>query len=224
MELSKMIVSRIGLAFALLILSLVSASAQNTPPVLTNFTWQNQGSCIGAQNPSGTLTMFHPGAPGLLFNWCVLTAPLPVSASYTIITGLQGHILGKAASLGFVLYDSATGKMVVHSLGQSDSGAAGLAAWKMTNFTTYAGPSPGGTYYNFVLPMAAGNPPKYFRMKSNGTVRTFAISHDKEVWFTIAIVAANDFITPTHFGYTLRGTGDSMASIMTVIHESVTTP
>lgn len=206
----------------ILCMSILPMNAQDTPPTLANFTFYNQGSCIGAQNPSGTMTMFHPGAAGLGFNWCVLAKPLP-SAPWTVITGLRGHLLGKAASLGFTLYDSVSGKLIVYSIGVSDNGTASIAGWKMNSFTAYQTPS--APYFTYSTPMAIGGLlPKYLRVKDTGLYRTFAISADKEVWFTINIVFNNDFMTPTHYGYSLRGTGDGLASIMTVYHDSVTTP
>ena len=207
----------------LLCMSAVPMHAQDTPPTLSNFTFLNQGSCVAAQNPSGTLTMFHPGAAGVGFNWCVLANPLPASTQWTVITGLRGHLLGKAASLGFTLYDQISGKLIVYSIGVSDNGTASLAGWKMNSFTVYQTPS--APYFTFNNTMAIGGLlPKYLRIKDNGTYRTFAISADKEVWLTIHVAFNNDFMVPTHYGYSLRGTGDSLASIMTVYHESVTTP
>lgn len=193
----------------------------DAPPVISTYYWANQGSCIVNTNLSGTVTFFHPGAAGLGFNWCVLAKPLP-APPYTVIYGYHGHLFGKAASLGVHLYDVYTGKFIVYSVpGASDSGAAAIASWKMNNFTTYSGTS----YFNYNNAIVTGGVlPQYVRLKDNGTTRTIAVSHDKEVWLTISAVPSTDFITPNFVGLTLRGTGDGMASMMTVYHEAITTP
>lgn len=204
-----------------LILSFGIAAAQDTPPSLANFGWFNQGSMSVATNPSGTVTLFHPGAAGLGFNWGGIASAIP-AAPYTIVAGFDGHIMDKSASLAFALIDVVSGKLIVYSTpGSSDTGVAAIAAWKMTNATTYAG----SFYYSFNSALVTGGIlPKYIRIKDTGAFRTVALSHDKEVWFTISIVASNDFMTPTHFGYTLRGTGNGIASLMTIRHQSITTP
>lgn len=197
-----------------------------TPPVMTSFFWGNQGSCSVNTNPSGTMTVFHPGAVGLGFNWCVLVKPLP-APPYTIITRTQGHIIGKAASLGVVLYDMTTQKFIVYSLpGSSDSGAAALAAWRMNTFTSYVG-SPAGIVFSYTNAMGTGGlqAGTFTRIKDNGTTRTVAIAADKGgPWLTISATANTDHMTGNWYGYALRGTGDSMASLMTVYHEEITTP
>jgi len=165
------------------------------------------------------------GAAGLAFNWCMIVKPLP-APPFTIITGLRGHIYGKAASLGLILYDVTTNKFIVYSMpGASDSGAAAIAAWRMNSFTSYLG-SPAGIVFNYTNAMTTGGLQayNYVRLKDNGTARTVAVSTDKEVWFTISATASTDHIAPNFFGYALRGTGDNMASIMTIYHESITTP
>lgn len=199
-------------------------SVGDTPPVLTDFYWGNQGSCVANTNADGTITLFHPGAAGLTFNWCVLVKPLPVSSTYTVIMGYRGHLFGKASSLATVLFDTATGKFVVNSIpGSSDSGAAAIASWKMNNYTTYAG----SAYFNYNNAITTGGVlPQYVRLKSDGTTRTVAVSHSKDgPWLTINAVPAADFVNLNpggFFGYALRGTGDGMASMMVIYHESVT--
>lgn len=195
------------------------ARVGDAPPVLANFTWRNQGSCVANTNPDGSITMFHPGAPGLLFNWCMLTSPLP-PPPYTIISGYGGHVFGKAATLGHHLYDSTTNKFIVYSTGSSDSGAAAMAAWRFTNFTTL---SPGFLIYNYNNAMVPGGLlAKYVRIRDNGTHRTVAVSEYGNVWLTISITLNTDHMIPNEFGYTLRGTGDNMASLMN-IHDLVAT-
>lgn len=196
-------------------------STGDTPPLITNMFWANQGSCVANTNPDGSITLFHPGAAGVAFNWCVLAEVLP-APPYSIIMGVKGHIFERAASLGIHLYDVYTGKFIVYSSpGASDSGAASMAAWKMNNFTTYAG----SAYYTFNNAVTIGGIlPTYFRLRDNGTTRTFAVSHDKVVWLTISAVPSNDFITPNFYGYTLRGSGNGVASMMTIYHENITNP
>ncbi len=207
---------------ALLAFGALSAGAQ-TLPVLANKAWINQGSCIAATNPSGTVTMFHPGAAGLGFNWCVLAEALP-APPYTVITKLRGHLLGKAASLAVVLQDSISGKLIAYSIGASDTGIASIAGWKMLSPTLYQ--TPNSPYFTYSNAQAIGGLlPQWLRMKVSSTgTRTFAISDDREVWLTIFAVADTDFMTPTHYGFSLRGTGDSLASIMTIHDDTVTTP
>ncbi len=201
----------------------MSTVVPDTPPILANFTWSNQNACIGVTNPSGTVTMFHPGAAGLGFNWCSLLEPLP-AAPYSAYTKLRGHLLGKAASLAFVLQDSVSGKMVIYSIGASDTGIASIAGWKMLSPTVYQ--TPNSPYFTFSNGQAIGGLlPEYLRIKDNGSIRTFAITDEhREVWFTISAVLNNDFMVPTHVGFALRGTGDNLASIMTIKHYAVTTP
>lgn len=195
----------------------------DTPPVLTDFFWANQGACVANTNPDGSITMFHPGAAGLSFNWCMLVKPLPVGGTYNVIMGYRGHLFGKAASLATVLFDTATGKFVVNSIpGASDSGAVSLSGWKMNNYTTYAG----SLYYNFNNAVSYGGIlPQYVRLKSDGTIRTVAVSHKKDgPWLTINAVPAADFVNLNpggFFGYALRGSGDGLASMLTIFDESV---
>lgn len=204
----------------------VGYDATDTPPVLTDFYWGNQGTCSANTNPNGTITVFHPGATGLGFNWCVMVKPLP-APPYTIITRTQGHVFGKAASLGLTLYDIYTGKFIAYSMpGSSDSGAAAIAAWRMNSFTGYVG-SPAGIVFNYNNSLTTGGllAGNYIRLKDNGTTRTVAIAADKSgPWFTISATSNTDHMTPNWFGYTLRGTGDNMASLMTIYHEQITTP
>lgn len=194
-------------------------STGDTPPVLTDFYWGNQGTCSAATNPSGTITLFHPGAAGVGFNWCMLAKPLP-AAPYTVVMGIRGHIFDRAQSLAVHLFDVITGKFMAYSMpGLSDAGTAAAAAWKMTNYTTYTAP-PVFSYANSMVPSTA----EYIRIRDNGTTRTIATSRDKEVWLTISAVPSTDWITPNFFGYALRGTGNGVASMLTIYHEAVTTP
>jgi hypothetical protein len=207
------------------LLALLPASttlAADTPPSLPDFFWGNQGSCSAVTTPSGKISLFHPGAPGVGFNWCVLVKPLP-TAPYSIIVGLEGVIADKAASLGLILYDATTAKFVVYSSpGSSDAGYNALAAWKMTNYTTYSGQPP---YYDLRNGLLTGGLlPRYFRLKDDGSYRTFAVSHDKEVWVTIMLVSNTDYLMPNWHGYALRGSGNSRASQMSIFHEAVTNP
>jgi len=195
------------------------ARTGDTPPVLSSFTWRNQGSCLANTNPDGSVTMYHPGAAGLGWNWCLLTTPLP-APPYTIISGYGGHIFGKAATLGHVLYDTTTNKFTVYSTGSSDSGAAALAAWRMTNFTTF-----NSIVYNFNNTMVTGGLlPKYIRIKDNGTYRTLAVSEFGNIWLTINVILNTDHMIPNEFAFGLRGTGDNTASLMNLHDLVITTP
>jgi len=195
----------------------------DTPPNLANFFWGNQGNCVVNTNPDGTVTMFHPGQAGVAFNWCMIVQPLP-APPYTAISCYDGHIFERAASLSTIWLDVFTGKFVAHSTpGASDSGAVSIAAWKMNNFTTYAG----SAYYTYSNALVTGGIlPECTRIRDGGTgTRTYAVSHKKEgPWLTIHAVPSGDFITPNFFGYALRGSGNGVASMMTIYHESVTTP
>jgi hypothetical protein len=96
----------------------------------------------------------------------------------------------------------------------------------MNSFTGYVG-SPAGIVFNYNNAMATGglSAGNYVRIKDNGTTRTVAIAADKTgPWLTISATSNTDHMTPNWFGYTLRGTGDSMASLMTIYHEQITTP
>lgn len=194
----------------------------DTPPNLANFFWGNQGACTVNTNADGSVTLFHPGAAGVAFNWCMIVQPLP-AVPYSAISCYHGHIFERAASLGLIWLDVITAKFVAHSTpGASDSGAVSIAAWKMNNFTTYAG-SAYYTYNNAIV--TGGILPECTRFRDNGVTRTFAVSHNKAgPWLTIQAVASGDFITPNFFGYALRGSGNGVASMMTVYHEEVTTP
>jgi hypothetical protein len=210
---------RLVILGALLSIAGPAILAADTPPVLTNFSWVNKGNCIGAQNPSGTMTMFHPGAAGLGFNWCSLLEPLP-PAPYRVIAKLRGHILGKAASLALTLQDSISGKQIVYSIGASDTGVASLAGWKMLSPTVYQ--TPNSPYFTFSNGQVIGGLlANYIMVRDDLTYRKVYISDDKEVWFLISQVYNTDFTTPTHVGLALRGTGDGLASLMTVHHWEV---
>jgi hypothetical protein len=187
---------------------------------LTDFSWVNQGTHSANQNASGSLTMFHPGAAGVGFNWGLVVKAIP-TAPYSIITALTGHLMNNAQSLGFVLHDSASGKLIVYSIGMSDTGNTSIASWKMNSPTSYA-----GAYFTYNKPLVTGGLlPKFLRIRDLGNgVRTFAISQDNEVWLTVDAQLTTDFLTATHFGYGLRGTGSGAASIMTVAHEEITNP
>ena len=190
-----------------------------TPPSLGDFLWFNQGTHIVNTNPSGSLTLFHPGAAGVAFNWGSIVKPVPATNPYTIVAGVSGHVFDKAASLGICLVDGNTGKMVVFSSGVSDAGNPSIAGWKMNSPTSY-----NSAYFTYNASALAygGLLARFWRIRETGTNRIVSISHDREVWLTIAVIPANDFLVPTHFGYCLRGTGNGVASLMTIYHESVT--
>jgi len=196
----------------------------DTPPSILDYGSANQGSCVMNQTASGKLTISHPGAAGLGFNWCVfvdVNHPIP-APPYSLIFGIEGFVMDKSSSLGFTIFDATTSKFIVYSFpGSSDTGVNSIAAWKFNNFTTYVGP-PYFTLTNSLF--LGGLRPKYGRVRDNGSFRTFAVSQDKETWLTVHIVPTNDFILPTYFGFTLRGTGNGVASIMTINHVQVTTP
>lgn len=210
------------LKIAALLSALATCTLAQTPPTVASFAWINQGACSANNQPSGKMVMFHPGAPGVGFNWCTLQQALP-AAPYTVVIGLTGHVMSKAASLGVVLRDDVSGKLIVYSAGQSDTGVASLAGWKMLSPTVYQTPS--SPYYTYSTPMVTGGLlPKYVRIRDNGTHRTVAVSQDGETYLTIHIALNTDFILPTHWGLALRGTGDNVASMMIVQHVAITTP
>ena len=195
-------------------------SVGDTPPDLANFYWVNQGACVANTNPDGSVTLFHPGAAGLGWNTCMIVTPLP-APPYTVISGFTGHILGKAASLAEVLLESSNGKYIMYSTGSSDTGVAALAAWRMNSPTLYQAPP----VFSYSTAMATGGLlPQYYRTKRSGGFRTRAISNGRGVWLTISVTSDTDHVTGDYIGFASRGTGDNLASLMTIFHHSITTP
>lgn len=201
-------------------------SVGDTPPNIANYLMGNPGSCTVNVHPtSGNVILFHPGAPGLGFNWCVLVRPINSGCPYTFTAGFRGHVFDKAASLALVMFDIFTGKFEVVNLpGSSDTGISSISSWKMANFTTYVAPP----IFSFTAPAATGGIlPSYIRVKDDCTTRTVAITHDPTVdpyITTNSVPSAGGYVNPNFIGFGLRGTGNGLSSLMTIYHESLTTP
>lgn len=185
-----------------------------TPTSSAGWSWANQGSSTVTDNPSGTMTMAHPGASGTTHNWSHLVKTLPVG-NYTWTVFLQFHMINTACSGGITLRNDSTGAFVTFGVGVTSTPSNVLFFDKMTNNTTFS-----ASYFS-VAGSTAGYALRWLKIQDNGTNRIVSISYDGEAWIQLYSVSRTDFTTPTQYGFSLRGTGNSTAHALTILSESM---
>lgn len=181
-------------------------------PNVSDWTWNNQGSTTVTTNPSGSVTLYHPGASGTGYNWSHLQKPLP-SGNFTWTTLIRSHMISAAAFGGISLRNDSTGAFITVGIGVNASSTTMLYVDKMTNNTTFS-----ASYVTFSVGTMA-YPLRWFRIRDDGTNRITSISYDGEVWIQIHSVSRTDFTTPTHYAFSLRGTGNNIPHAITILSE-----
>lgn len=187
----------------------------------SDFTWVNQGSAT-ASDQNGTIFLRSPpGGGGENCNILKRTAPSP---SYTFQMACQVMKFREASeNTGIIFREAATGKFITFGMSMTGTIPMGIASYRFTNATTYAGTAD--------LSITGGNTPHNFftgkylwlRAQDDNTNLIFSASPDG-VEFTqlLSIARTTHFTTaPDEIGfYCNNNTSSNYDLVMRVSHWS----
>lgn len=185
------------------------------PAAYSNWTWVNQAGATGADSGNGVMITSPTNIAS--DNVSMLVQALGVSKPYTVILGCYSYVTPTQNNrAGLILRQSSNGSFVL--LSQIGSSASYYATrWNSpTSYNSAVGSIAG--------PYDAGlNNLTFFRIKDDGTNRTYAASLDGYVWVQVATSTDTDFITPDQVGFGVH-TATTVQAIIRAVHLSVTTP
>ncbi|MGR3905828.1 hypothetical protein Q3A80_02195 [Burkholderia sp. SR8] len=156
----------------------------DTPPVLSSFSWLNQGSTAQASQQSGFISMSDTTTAAQLR--ALVKAP-PVTP-YKITIRMRGILLGNYQGYGLIFYDSTSGKVISFgTLGTS------LQVYQWNS------PSSGsGAAYNSSMAF----PPQWLRIRDDGTNLYADISTDGVSFLNVWSASRTAYLsTPNQIGF-----------------------
>lgn len=167
------------------------------PPLLSGFTWVNQGTATVTQASGGAIYEKAPSG-GSNLRAMVKTAP---ATPYTLTALLAPTAGGNNVRSGLCWYDSGSGKFATFSFWAQASGDPGFeyAAW--TNSTSFSSNSSNGFTSG---PCTIGGP-CFMRLADDGTNRTVSISADGVSFIQLATNGHTQFLTPDSIGFFAYG-------------------
>lgn len=182
------------------------------PPLVTNWTWVNQGSSTATDDAGGGIFLSTPGNAGFSISALVRTAP---STPYVLTAAFTFHHLAtNSQGAGLVLRDSSGARAIFFSVGTS-SGNPALVVSQCTNVTTFSTNSFSATGSAFFL-MLGGM--IFLRISDNGTTRTYEISPDLQHWMTVLSETHTTWLTANQVGIGVNSNGSSRVTAMNLLH------
>lgn len=184
--------------------------AMTKPPVVSGWTWLNQGTSTATDLSGGGIFLASPAAGGE--NLHGLYRSLPGSGAWTVTAYLLQRPGFNINAYGLFLRNSSSGNVTVFFQRSNNN----YSFWDYTNATTYAG-SPAASDANGIV---VG---PWWRIADDGTgsgtARTYQTSADGQHWFTVATVGHGGYITPDQIGVGCNpgASGGSVAIAFTLL-------
>jgi hypothetical protein len=162
--------------------------AGDTPLVVSDFTWQNQGSST-ATDENGTIVMRAPAAAGENVRSLIRTAP---SAPYSYIFAMQGIAVREGIQqFGVGFRQSSSSKMVVMHVLADGSEAKRVAVYKFNSSTSFNGS------LLAVSNLLLFSRYIWFKIEDDNTNIKFSISFDGIAFIEIASEVRTTFLLTT---------------------------
>jgi len=155
------------------------------PPVVSSWTWVNQGGATATDMGSGGIFLNAPTAGSDNIRILALTAPATPWTRAALLMPLG--IAGAGYGIGF--RESSSGKLHVLLLG--GGAPTNFYSIKYTSATVWS-----ATYKSAVISTFVNNAiPAFCRVGDDGTNRTIAFSADGQNWYTWHSIGRTDFLT-----------------------------
>lgn len=183
-----------------------------TPPVLSNFTWVNQGTATAVQN-GNTIFVQTPNLAG--DNIRLLVKSIPAAPKRIAIWFLGTMWQANYCGMGLALRESSSGKLVVFAA-EFNSGSTKLGAVKYNSPTSYNSDYSGSPSTALSIPWPVG---LSFRLDTGGN-RYFDFSVDGPNWINQFSTLNTDFITPDQIGFYVNAGGNGNAVSMSLLSYS----
>ena len=162
------------------------------PPIASNWTWVNQGSCSVEDNQGALIV--QSGNTDTNLHLLVKSAP---STPYKITAGFVGLFpVGDQDGFGICFRESSSGKLHTFNIEYYGS-------WSLNNYK-WNSPTSFNSGYNSVTAMHGLYSMIFLQMEDDGTNRKMAWSIDGRKFFTSNSVARTDFLTADQVGVFLR--------------------
>jgi hypothetical protein len=166
------------------------------PPVMSNWTWDNQNSATGADT-NNTIVLSHSQGTGTLANQVIGLYKTAPSTPYTITAKFLIDTV-PANFCGFCLFfrNSSSGKIAAYQINYAST-VNGDSIWarKYTNSTTWSADYISG------IPQRMS---QWLRIEDDGTNRYYYLSQHGLTWKLIHSVGRTDFITADQVGFGLN--------------------
>jgi hypothetical protein len=185
----------------------LSGVAPTTTPILTDFTWVNQGGATATQtNQCIDFNMPPSGSDQLRF---LAKAPSTSPTDVTISFQALLHSL-TFNSVGMYLYDTGTGSLLSYML-EYDA----IVTYKRWNSVTAFNGEPNTN----VRLRQVQNSPLYLRYREDATDRFFMASIDNYNWITLHTESRTAFITVDRIGFGMQMNGaGGQAAVSKFLH------
>ncbi|WP_175991729.1 hypothetical protein [Burkholderia stagnalis] len=172
------------------------------PPAAAGFTGLNVSTSTLTQQSTGVLSMNDTGSGGLHV-W-YKAAP---STPYNIATRMRGCGISGDPSVGWVWYDSGTGKLVVVSTSITGSPPRPtLLIMYFTNSSTWSSTQLTGSLYSQDC---------WLKQSDDGTNLKVAISSDGQNWIQVWSASRTAFLTtPSNVGIQISANGNACAGTL----------
>lgn len=179
------------------------------PPVLSGYTWVDQGTASFTQN-TGSADISFPLNSG--DHNRLLTKAIPATP-YTLTMGFVPGIGGSNNSMGLCLYDSVSGKIIeIEIFRGSVTASTIIRILEWTNTT-----SPGTALFSS-NPLIAGTNMLWLRVADTGTTRTWSHSYNGQLWIQDLSHASGTWLTPTAFGFSNSLNDTAFGAQMNIFH------
>lgn len=167
----------------------------DTPPVLSAFSWLNQGSSAQATQQAGFIDMSDSVSASGTIRALIQSAP---AAPYSIAVRMKGILLQNYQGFGLILYDSTTGKALTFGPIVSQIEVFSWNSVTSTNSQLFAGQS--------------GVPiPAWMMIRDDGTNLYFSVSTDGVSWVRLWSAGRTAYLSsPGHVGFYFMPNGAAM--------------
>lgn len=176
-----------------------------SPPVNSQFSWQNQGSSTVDAAKVG----IYLSGPGTAASHAMrVRKKAAPQAPYTITAAFLFNTNGvQNAHAGLCLRESATGKYHVINAYTGSSGFT-WSVQKYSNETTWTA--------NYTTGNALATSPCWFRITDDGTNRISSLSADGQNWIPVHSVGRTDYLTPNEVGFYVSSYSTLAAGIVLI--------
>ena len=164
-----------------------------TEPILSNFTWANQGGAT-ADTTFGGIYLSAPAVSGDNIRLLFIAAP---STPYTITAAFLYNMVAPPGYGGLSFYDGTKFATALMAISSGPPPFPIVTASKFTNATTFS-----ASYVNSPLIFMNG-PLFWLRVTDNGTNRITSFSVDGQHFMQLNTIGRTDFLTATDVGFCL---------------------